>query len=62
MPKEQLFWVELRMTPLTSLTMSSDSSIVGGFGVDSFLVVTSGDFVRGSTVYGGSPDKTVECS
>ena len=29
-----------------------DSSIVGGFGVDS-LVVT--DFVQGSTIYGGSP-------
>ena len=29
-----------------------DSSIVGGFGADS-LVVT--DFVRGSTVYGGTP-------
>ena len=33
--------------------MFRDSSIVGGFGTDS--LVGKADFVRGSTVYGGSP-------
>ena len=50
------FLVGLRMTPLNFTGNVKDSSIVGGFGVDSLVLGNAAaDFVRGSTVYGGSP-------